>query len=266
MNKLFSQILIAGLAILVRCQSEESKIVIHLVSDDNPVQFLINGQKIAELDTAKRVNSITLTGQQAAIIDRIKDKLKVYNGHYEGRIPADNPSFSLQILTPDGWVNYPIMLENWENEYRVEGDAPMSTLPYLSLFVDNRGCPKSELDYGKLKLTLEANKATELSIPAARLTENMGISLNGKRIGSIDLDGISYDNYLIDCSGKRSYYWHRVSYGEYITTNPNEQYMSNQYVHHVLGNVEHFIESAPKQIRTTAPSAISSELIEITSK
>lgn len=171
------------------------------------------------------------------------------------------------MLTPDGWANYPVCLQNYRDDYRVDVESSMINAPNVTFFLDNRGCPKSELAYGQLKVILAENYATHVSVPAARLPENMGVSLNGKRIGSINIRPLSSGrNYLIDCTGKRSYKWREVSYGGGITTNTPDQFMSSDYFHRVLGNVDYFIEPAPQSIRTTGEMALSSELVEVTAK
>jgi hypothetical protein len=267
--RLTQLIAIAGLTLVSGCLSNDSKVELFIPGHARPIQLLIEGQVVAKLDSVDKGTSITLTTNQTAIVDRMKDRYKDTNPcdvSLDSRIvPADDPSFSLQILTPDGWAKYPVCLQNYQNKYRVE--ASMIKALNVTLFLDNRGCPKSELNYGQMKIILAENEATQLSVPAARLAENMGVSLNGKRVGSIDISPLSVGNYLIDCSGKRSYHWRTVSYGSLITTSEPDQFMSGKFLHRVWGGkVEYFIKPAPERIRTTGISALSSELVEVTAK
>jgi hypothetical protein len=277
-NQLYSSLIlrraqliaIAGLTFVSGCQSNGPKVELVIPGGARPVRLLIEGQEVAKLDSGDKVASITLTAKQTAIVGRLKDKYEVTNpcdANLPSRIvPADDPSFSLQILTPDGWAKYPVCLQDYRNDYRVDVEGSMINVANATLFLDNRGCPKSELAYGQLKIILAENTTTQLTVPAARLAENMGVSFNGQRIGSIDISSLSSGNYLIDCSGKRSYRWRRVSYGVSITTNTPDQFMTRKYLHRVSGNVEYFIEPAPQRIRTTGAMALSSELVEVTGK
>lgn len=263
-------IVIAGLTICSGCQSNASKVELFIPGGARPVRLLIEGQETAKLDPGEKGKSITLTAKQRAIVDGMRDKYNATSpcgAILPGRtVPADDPSFSLQIVAPDGWAKYPVCLQNYRENYRVEAEASMLNSPNVTLFLDNRGCPKSELAYGQLKVILAENTATDLTVPAARLTENMNVSLNGKGIGSIDVRPSSSGNYLMDCSGKRSYHWRTVSYGAPITTNEPDQFMSGKFLHRVLGNVDYFIEPAPQRIRTTGVVSLSSELVEVPAK
>ncbi len=263
-------IVIAGLTLVSGCQSNGSKVELFVPGGASPVRLLIEGQEAATVGSGDNGTTISLTAKQAAIVDRLKDKYKdtkPCDTILPSRIvPADDPSFSMQVLTPDGWANYPVCLQNYQDKYRAEVEASTINASNATLYVDNRGCPESELAYGQLKVILAENKATHLSVPAARLAENMGVSLNGKRVGSIDIRPLSSGNYLIDCSGKRSYHWRTVSYGARSKTNQPEQFMSGNFLYRVLGNVDYFIEPAPQKITTTGVSALSSELVEVTAK
>ncbi len=262
----FQLLAIVGLVLVSGCQSVDSKVWIYqeYPSCDAPIRLLINGQEVAEADRTGRAEPGTLTAKQKALLDRL---VKQYSkGPLDVPVvPADNPSLTLQMLTPDGWIARPVRLNAnlhlRPEEYSVSPEDP----PTVILLLDNRNCPKSELEYGEWKVTVEESQATEIRAPAAQLPANTGVRLNGQSIGSLDLP-LRAQTYLIDCSGKRSYHRQDVGYGlpGYGFHAPPEQFEGGKHLYAVLGEAEYFLTPAPKKMMVPGgtPATYSSELVE----
>jgi len=270
----------AGLLLASACRSVDSKVRIDrgLSDCDAPLRVLIMEQKVAEVDWTGRGEWGTLTAKQKAIVDRM---MKQYARGPQDvpTVPAGNSSLSLQMLTPDGWMARPVRLN--ADPYLRPGEYSVSPIefpgepadyayypPTVTFLLDNRNCPKSELAYGQLAVTVAENEAKEIRAPLAQLPDNTGVRLNGQSIGSIDLP-LRTHTYLIDCSGRRSYRRQDVSYGltGYGSHAPPEQFRGGKHLYAVLGRADYFITPAPQKMMVQGmPVASSSELVEETTK
>ncbi len=246
-----------------------------------------SGLEIELLADGQRLPSLPLDNR----LELPSRKFRRYNLHAL-------PELTGRVRLPCGWRDLSVKVSKapTEEEYkaaRKQGEAlPVAvqlthsgTAPAdFDLLVDNRGGAPAKLSIGQLTVTLAANKADELSLPAPDCKEGAAVKLNGQEVGSVPVmepdpnrqisyyslgapdDMIEKDQavvFFLDTTGQRCYRLAEKNYspagsspyGGFWAGPADPIYLRRKFLYRLPPTqIDYFFEKAPDQITVSYTS------------
>lgn len=172
--------------------------------------------------------------------------------------PIDAPGvLTAKILIPEGWTEVLVEVEpgyfdkrGWR-EVTIQPKAGWTDRLKLLCFVDNLDGPAGHIEFGQVRLPLEANGRDRVTVHAPTRAEGAVVKVNGRELTTLPLaeeilrnsvneyaKRYGYGNRVVcvlDVSGRRKYSSRIVSYGSGIGPSPPAPTFYEGKHFHVIG-------------------------------
>jgi hypothetical protein len=175
--------------------------------------------------------------------------------------PASKSSFRIRgRFSPDLLKVETLGPHGWElRTFRAsDSDVSLDSVETTWLYVDNRGHGATRLECGKLGLDVAAGAAERRRVLASPWAGRAAVRIDGKEVGTLGDRPV-----LIDVLGTRSYRLREVVYGSgllqamqalqggLVEPGAPDSLYEQKHVHELPGEVDYFLEEAPKEIKVT---------------